>query len=312
MARHRGRTFRVKMPGPDIEIRADRILVEPGRKVRLDRDFDPGWTAGWTDKASARAKLEENVQELSRWQDLLWAQDRKALLIVLQAMDAAGKDGVIRHVMSGVNPQGCHVTSFKAPTSTELDHDFLWRCHAALPERGRIGIFNRSHYEEVLVVRVHPELLGSQRLPDEPSGDDVWDRRYEAINAFERQLVESGTHVVKFFLHLSKAEQKRRFLDRLDDPAKAWKFSVGDVRERGHWDLYRDAYERMLSRTSTPWAPWFVVPADHKWFTRLAVSEMIVATLKGMGLHYPRVDAAGRKALAEARKLLEDEKDEVD
>jgi len=237
-------------------------------------------------------------------QDMLYAQDRWSMLCVFQAMDAAGKDGAIKHVMSGVNPQGCQVHSFKAPSHEELDHDFLWRCACRLPERGRIGIFNRSYYEEVLVVKVHPEFLGPQRLPEGLVGKKLWDERYQDIRAFERHLARSGTVVLKFFLHVSRAEQRRRFMERIDEPEKNWKFSAADVRERAHWDAYMDAYETMIRETSSSFAPWFVVPADTKWYTRAVVAGAIVDALERLDLHYPKVDKAQRAELAAARKAL--------
>jgi PPK2 family polyphosphate:nucleotide phosphotransferase len=224
-------------------------------------------------------------------------------------LDAAGKDSTIKHVMSGVDPQGCQVTSFKAPSTIELDHDFLWRCARELPERGRIGIFNRSHYEEVLVVRVHREILAGQKLPAELVGKDIWKDRYESINGFERHLARNGTRIVKFFLNVSKEEQRKRFTERLDDPEKNWKFSLRDVLEREHWDDYMRAYEEAIAETSTKWAPWYVVPADHKWFTRLAVAQIVVSTLQELDLAYPPTDAARRREIAKARRVLAREKD---
>ncbi|MEO8347801.1 MAG: polyphosphate kinase 2 family protein, partial [Acidobacteriota bacterium] len=238
----------------------------------------------------------------------LYAQDRWSVLLVFQAMDAAGKDGTIKHVMSGINPQGCQVFSFKAPSHRELDHDFLWRHACDLPERGRIGIFNRSHYEEVLVVRVHPKILAGQHLPPALVGKDIWRKRYESINDFERHLAVNGTRILKFFLNVSKEEQRKRFLERLNDPEKHWKFAMGDVLERDHWNDYMRAYEDALSATSTEWAPWYAVPADHKWFTRLVVAQVVVAALEKLDLKYPKVDAKRKKEIAEARRFLEKEK----
>jgi PPK2 family polyphosphate:nucleotide phosphotransferase len=248
------------------------------------------------------------VKRLTELQDVLYAQDVHSLLLIFQAMDAAGKDGAIEHVMSGVNPQGCHVVSFKQPSDEELSHDYLWRCAKNLPERGRIGIFNRSHYEEVLVVRVHPQILQSQHLPARIKNDkDVWKNRFRQIRNFEDHLAENGTHVVKFFLNVSKEEQKKRFLSRIEEKEKNWKFSMGDVKERSHWDEYMNAYEEAIAATSTERSPWYVVPADKKWFTRLAVSEIIVQTLESMDLHYPEVTDEHKAELADAKKLLEKE-----
>jgi PPK2 family polyphosphate:nucleotide phosphotransferase len=282
--------------------------VEPGKKFRLG-GVDPADTGGLDlSKKDAQALLAEGIAKLTDLQTRLYAQDSWSLLIVLQAMDAAGKDSTIKHVMSGVNPQGCQVTSFKVPSAQELDHDFLWRCVRELPERGRIGIFNRSHYEEVLVVRVHPEFLAPQRLPPSLAGENIWKERYRSINDFERHLSENGTRVVKFYLHVSKEEQRNRFLERLDEPDKNWKFSLRDIEEREHWNDYMKAYEDAISATSTEWAPWYVVPADHKWYTRLVVAEIIVATLEEIGVDYPSVDAARKSEIAKARKLLASEK----
>jgi len=245
------------------------------------------------------------VKEL---QDMLYAQNIYSLLIVIQAMDAAGKDSVIEHVMSGVNPQGCHVVSFKAPSDEEQDHDFLWRCQRNLPERGKIGIFNRSHYEEVLVVRVHPEFLESEQIPDDvKNSKDIWEQRFRQIRNWEDTLFENGTHVIKFFLHVSKDEQKQRFLDRIDEPDKNWKFSSRDVKERAHWDDYMKAYSDAIEATSTENAPWYIIPADKKWFTRLAVSEVIVQKLESMGLKYPVLGAAEKADLQAAKRMLENE-----
>jgi PPK2 family polyphosphate:nucleotide phosphotransferase len=288
---------------------AESYRVEPGRRFRLARR-DPGETGGLDlSKEEARAMLAAGLEKLVDFQARLYAQDRWALLLVFQALDAAGKDSTIKHVMSGVDPQGCQVTSFKAPSTIELDHDFLWRCARELPERGRIGIFNRSHYEEVLVVRVHREILAGQKLPAELVGKDIWKDRYESINGFERHLARNGTRIVKFFLNVSKAEQRKRFTERLDDPEKNWKFSLRDVLEREHWDDYMRAYEEAIAETSTKWAPWYVVPADHKWFTRLAVAQIVVSTLQELDLAYPPTDAARRREIAKARRVLAREKD---
>jgi PPK2 family polyphosphate:nucleotide phosphotransferase len=273
-------------------------------------DFDPRDTASLSDrgkKAKARARdlLEQGIARLADLQDRLYAQDRWGVLVIFQALDAAGKDSTIKHVMSGVNPQGVQVSSFKVPSPQELDHDFLWRGVIRLPERGCIGIFNRSYYEEVLVVRVHPEILEGQRIPPELVDGRIWAQRYEDINAFERYLARNGFPILKFFLNVSKKEQKKRFLERLDEPEKNWKFSIGDVRERERWGAYRKAYQEAIAATSTPWAPWFVVPADHKWFTRLVVAGAIVAELEKLNLRYPKLDKAKRKELDAARRELE-------
>ena len=290
----------------ELELRLKHIMVPPGHKISLRKDYDPEFTAGFKDKKDARKKLEKNIAELAEYQDILYAQDTYALLLIFQAMDAAGKDGAIKHVMSGVNPQGCQVYSFKSPSAEELDHDYLWRTNKVMPERGRIGIFNRSYYEEVLVVRVHPELLDHQKIP--PSArENIWKRRYDQINNMEKYLSENGVVILKFFLNVSKEEQKKRFLERIDRPEKNWKFSTADAKERAFWDNYQQAYEDCLNRTSTEWAPWFVVPADNKWFTRLTVSEIIVRTLKRLNLRYPEVSEERRQELLEIRKLLEDE-----
>ena len=290
----------------ELELRLKHIMVPPGHKISLRKDYDPEFTAGFKDKKDARKKLEQNIAELAEYQDILYAQDTYALLLIFQAMDAAGKDGAIKHVMSGVNPQGCQVYSFKSPSAEELDHDYLWRTNKVMPERGRIGIFNRSYYEEVLVVRVHPELLDHQKIP--PSArENIWKRRYDQINNMEKYLSENGVVILKFFLNVSKEEQKKRFLERIDRPEKNWKFSTADAKERAFWDNYQQAYEDCLNRTSTEWAPWFVVPADNKWFSRLTVSEIVVRTLKRLNLRYPEVSEERRQELLEIRKLLEDE-----
>ena len=286
---------------------AERYLVEDGSKFRL-RDHDPADTGGLNNKKDAREGLDAGRQRLRDLQSVLYAQDRQALLLIFQAMDAAGKDSVIKHVMSGLNPQGCQVFAFKQPSEEELDHDFLWRTSRCLPERGRIGVFNRSYYEEVLIVRVHPHILQRQKLPQTQLGGDVWKRRYESINDLERHLARNGTVVRKFFLNVSREEQRQRFLARLDEPEKHWKFSVADVEERRHWDRYMEAYEDMIRHTSTPEAPWYVVPADHKWFTRLVVADAIIDTLESLDLRYPPVDEKKRAELDRARKLLESER----
>ncbi|MFN7986722.1 MAG: polyphosphate kinase 2 family protein [Thermoanaerobaculia bacterium] len=282
--------------------------IESGKKFRL-KDVDPGSTAGLKlEKDHAADLLEKGVEVLAELQDKLYAQDKRALLLVFQAMDAAGKDGTIKHVMSGVNPQGCQVFSFKGPSAEELDHDFLWRTNKCLPERGRIGIFNRSYYEEVLVVRVHPEILGRQKLPPEVVTKKVWQERYEDISSYERYLARNGVAVVKFFLHVSRKEQKKRFLERLEKPDKNWKFSLADAEERKHWDAYMEAYEDAIRATATPFAPWYVVPADNKWFTRLVVASAVIDALEQMDLAYPEVDEAKKAELAKARAALEGEK----
>jgi PPK2 family polyphosphate:nucleotide phosphotransferase len=282
---------------------AARYRVDDGRRLRL-RDHDPGDTAGIESKDQAAERLRKNVERLAEAQDMLYAQDRWALLLIFQAMDAAGKDSAIEHVMSGVNPQGCQVFSFKAPSAEELDHDFMWRTSKCLPERGRIGIFNRSYYEEVLVVRVHPELLRRQRLPETLITKDIWRQRFEDISAFERYLARNGVVLRKFFLNVSKKEQKRRFRKRLEEPEKHWKFAAADVAEREHWDDYMAAYQDLLRHTSAPHAPWYVVPADNKWFTRLVVSSAILDALDSLDLRYPALDDQKREEIERARALL--------
>jgi len=285
----------------------DRFLVRPNTKISLATDFNPADTADYKKKQDANGKLEQDIGRLAQFQDVLYAQNTYALLLIFQAMDAAGKDSTIKHVMSGVNPQGCQVFSFKAPSVEELDHDYLWRSMKALPERGRIGIFNRSYYEEVLVVRVHPELLAQQQLPQSAKTKDIWTRRFEEINNFERYLVNNGIVILKFFLNVSKQEQKQRFLDRINRPEKNWKFSMSDVKERQHWDSYMAAYEDVFNHTSTPWAPWHIIPADHKWFTRLAVADILCCQLEALDLAYPTVSQAHRQALGEAQAQLDAE-----
>lgn len=279
--------------------------IADGRRFRL-ADVDPGDTLDFDgkDKSRAEEELADQVEALSQLQERLYAHDRWALLTVFQAMDAAGKDSAIKHVMSGVNPQGCQVFPFKVPSSEELDHDYLWRCVRCLPERGRIGIFNRSYYEEVLVVRVHPELLDRQKLPPAVRSTTLFRERFEDVRNFERHLTRNGTAICKFFLHVSKAEQKKRFLARLDEPEKQWKFSAVDVRERKYWNQYMRAYEDAVRSTATDYAPWYVVPADHKWFTRLVVSSAIIDTLAGLDLRYPEQTAAAKQELAKARQEL--------
>ena len=292
----------------------DQIRVEPGKKINL-KDFDTRWTltselkdAGKEAvKEKAAAMLEANREELAKAQELLWASDIHSVLVVLQAMDAAGKDGIIKHVMSGINPQGCEVFSFKQPSAEELDHNFLWRFMCRLPERGKIGIFNRSYYEDVLVVKVHPEMIDAQKLPPGKRGDSFWQKRYDDINAFEHHLVRNGTLVLKFFLHISKDEQKKRFLERLDNPDKHWKFSEGDLAERAHWDDYNKAFEEAISATSTKWAPWYIIPADHKWVSRTLISDVLVTAIKSLKLEFPSVSEEKKAALVEARRQLEQE-----
>jgi len=277
--------------------------VDEGRKFRL-KDFDPGDTGHLHSKEHAHELLARGIVEMADQQDKLYAQDRWAVLLIFQAMDAAGKDGAIKHVMSGINPQGCQVYSFKTPSFEELNHDPLWRCVVRLPERGHIGIFNRSYYEEVLVVRVHPELLKNERLPAQVVTRDIWQRRFEGINNFEEYLTRNGVVIRKFFLYLSKKEQKQRFLERLERPEKNWKFSSADVHERAYWDDYMNAYEEMIVHTATKHAPWYVVPADNKWFTRVVVAAAIVETLQDLKVQYPKVDREKRKELRAAQAAL--------
>jgi PPK2 family polyphosphate:nucleotide phosphotransferase len=277
--------------------------IENGRYFRL-KDVDPSDTAHFHSEEHAKEQIQKDVDCLEDLQAKLYAQDRWSLLLIFQATDAAGKDGTIKHVMSGVNPEGCQVTSFKTPSDKELQHDFLWRTTVNLPERGHIGIFNRSYYEEVLVVRVHPAVLDAQKLPSEVVTKNIWKERFEDIHAFERHMARNGTVIRKFFLHLSKKEQKKRFLARLDEPEKHWKFSEADVREREYWDDYQGAYEEMIRNTASKHAPWYVVPADNKWFTHLVVSAAIVETLEELNLSYPKVDAAKLREIKAARKTL--------
>jgi PPK2 family polyphosphate:nucleotide phosphotransferase len=283
-----GKSFRLKQ-------------VDPADTLNLDSDQKP----------KAQQALTRSVEVMAKLQDKLYAQDRWAVLIIFQALDAAGKDGAIKHVMSGINPQGCEVSSFKAPSAEELDHDFLWRCAKRLPERGRIGIFNRSYYEETLVVRVHPNFLAAQKLPADVNNKELWKRRYHDIENFERYLVHNGILVLKFFLHVSKEEQRQRFLARIDDPGKNWKFSLGDVREREHFDEYMEAYEDTIRHTASKHAPWYVVPADNKWFTRLVVASAIVTNLKSLDLDYPVLNDEELQALQEAKKALVTDNAEV-
>ena len=293
------------------------LQVQPGHAAGLSKR-DTAWGGGKElahlhgkdgkgAKKRMKAELDTSRAEIDREQELLWANDRRSLLLVFQAMDAAGKDGTIKHVMAGVNPQGCRVTSFKQPSVLELDHDFLWRINRALPERGQIGIFNRSHYEEVLVVRVHPDWLERQQLPPGRRGPQFWKQRYESINDFEQHLDRNGTTIVKFFLHVSRQEQRRRFLDRLTEPGKEWKFSSADVAERQHWDAYMDAYEKAITATSTPWAPWYVIPADNKDLMRMLVAGVVVHTIRRMKLTFPTVSEEQHESNMEARRQLEAE-----
>src|ERR1700756_1093605 len=287
-----------------MEINSRDFRVPEGGRVKLDKwptKVEPVYKS----REHYQQLLGEHVSRLSSLQQLLYAFNRYAVLLIFQAMDAAGKDGAIKHVMSGVNPQGCQVFSFKHPSANELQHDFLWRTTRDLPERGHIGIFNRSYYEEVLIVRVHPEILKGEKTPPSLVGKDIWDERFEDIRGFERHMARNGTVIRKFFLHLSKKEQKKRFLARLDQPEKNWKFSANDIHERKYWDDYQDAYEDMIRNTSTKYAPWYVVPADNKWFTRLVISTVIVDALESLDLAYPKVDEAKLKELRAAKKLLE-------
>lgn len=284
----------------------DRFRVPPGTSVDLAQ-FSTDEIAPFVDKTEAQQKLADDVDTLAELQSKLYAQNVHAVLVVLQGIDASGKDGTVKHVMSGVNPAGCEVKSFKVPSAEELDHDYLWRYVRALPERGKIGIFNRSHYEEVLVVRVHPELLGRQHIHASKKREKLWATRFRDINNFEQYLTENGIAILKFFLHLSKEEQKKRFLARLDAADKSWKFSESDVRDRAYWDDYRRAFEDMLSHTSSDHAPWYVVPADRKWFTRVVVADVIARKMESLNLSYPELDRTGREALERARLLLENE-----
>ena len=285
---------------------AERFRISKGKNFRL-KDVDPDDTLEFTkeaDKPRAKEVLAMGVTALAELQDKLYAQDKWAVLLIFQAMDAAGKDGAIKHVMSGINPQGCQVYSFKSPSAEDLDHDYLWRCMKCLPNRGHIGIFNRSYYEEVLVVRVHPEFLAKAKLPPKLVGKNIWEERYEDIRNFEQYLARNGIIVRKFFLHVSKKEQKQRFLDRIDDPLKNWKFSSNDASERDYWDDYMKAYEEMIQGTATKEAPWYVVPANNKWFTRVIVASAVIETFDSLDLAYPKVDESKLKELAAAKKKL--------
>lgn len=281
------------------------LKAPPGKKIDLKKDYDPGFTGEWMNKEEAKQTLAEGVQRLAALQDKLYAQDNFAVLMVLQALDAAGKDSTIRHVMSGVNPQGVVVHSFKAPAGEEMDHDYLWRHFVTLPRRGNIGIFNRSYYEEMLVVRVHPEFIAGQKLPSQLKDKNIWRRRFEEVNNFEKYLVNNGIQVVKFYLNVSREAQKERFLERIMLPEKNWKFSLADVKERERFDDYLAAYEDMINHTSTRWAPWYIVPADNQWFSRLAVAEILIHTLESLNLAYPTVGEAQKEALLTAKKALE-------
>lgn len=288
-------------------MKQDRFIVPPNSKIDLNKDYNPADKADFLTKVDAKDRLEEGIERLAKYQDVLYAHNIYALLLIFQAMDAAGKDSTIKHVMSGVNPQGCQVFSFKAPSEEELDHDYLWRSFKALPERGRIGIFNRSYYEEVLVVRVHPEILERQQIQQSAKDKKLWKHRFEEINNFEKYLVNNGIVVLKFFLNVSKSEQKKRFLERIERPEKNWKFSNSDVKERAFWDDYMSAYEDVFNHTSTEWAPWYIIPADHKWFTRLVVADIIGDKLKSLNLSYPIVSEEQKRKLLEAKEMLENE-----
>ncbi|MGD1912026.1 MAG: polyphosphate kinase 2 family protein [Rivularia sp. (in: cyanobacteria)] len=282
----------------------DTFIIKPGSKISLKKDYDTAFTADYEEKSDAKIKLQNDIERLAKYQDILYAQNTYALLIIFQAMDAAGKDSTIKHVMSGINPQGCQVFSFKQPSSEELDHDYLWRSAKSLPERGRIGIFNRSYYEEVLVVRVHPKLFEKQQLPKDVKENHTWEQRFEEINNFEKYLVNNGIIILKFFLNVSKKEQKKRFMKRIELPEKNWKFSASDVRERGFWDDYMHAYEDTFRHTSTKWAPWYIIPADHKWFTRMAVADIICSKLKELKLKYPTVTEDHQRDILQAKEIL--------
>jgi len=292
-------------------IKYPEIIAAPGSGISL-KNYKSDYTGLFQSKHDAKEKLKGDTARLKKLQDKLYAHNRYALLLIFQAMDAAGKDGTIKHVMSGVNPQGCQVFNFKQPSTEELDHDYFWRIYKSLPERGRIGIFNRSYYEEVLIVRVHPELILKQQLPGKISlkniNPDFWENRYRQINAMERIWVENGIIVLKFFLHVSKEEQKRRFLERINDPDKNWKFSIDDIHERKYWNNYQQAYEEAITATSTEVAPWYIIPADHKWYMRTIVGDIIVQTMESLPLRYPKVTKAKREGILKAKKILEDEK----
>ncbi|MCL1495333.1 MAG: polyphosphate kinase 2 family protein [Pseudanabaena sp. Salubria-1] len=284
------------------------FIVQPERKISLTQDYDPSYKADHLKKSKAKGQLKEGIEALAEYQDVLYAQNTHAVLIIFQAMDAAGKDSTIKHVMSGINPQGCQVSSFKAPSTEELNHDYLWRCSKALPERGQIGIFNRSYYEEILVTRVHPEILKQRPLPVSIVDNDIWKRRFEEINNYEKHLVNNGTIILKFFLNVSKEEQKKRFLERINRPEKNWKFSENDAKERSFWDDYMSVYEDMFNHTSTEYAPWYIIPADRKWFTRLVVAGIIYTQLKELDLKYPTLSKEQHQELLNAKKILESQK----
>jgi PPK2 family polyphosphate:nucleotide phosphotransferase len=289
----------------------DKLRVEPGRKIDLLEDYDSGYTGSFLKKEDTEESIADGIRLLSDHQGRLWAQNTYALLIILQGLDASGKDSTIKHVMSGVNPQGVEVTSFKVPSAEELDHDYLWRNARVLPRRGTIGIFNRSYYEEVLVVRVHPELLDREQIPAQLKDKNIWERRYNEINCFENYLVSNGIIVLKFFLHVSREVQKKRFIERISEPEKNWKFSATDILERKYRDAYMAAYQDMLNATSTPHAPWYIIPADHKWFTRIAVTAVISDTLDLLRLSYPSVNSEDMKALLIAKQEMEEEDGQV-
>ena len=283
------------------------LIVPPGKKISLAKDYDPDYKAHYLNKSDSQGDLQEVIEALKHYQDMLYAQNTYSLLIIFQAMDAAGKDSTIKHVMSGINPQGCQVHSFKAPSPEELSHDYLWRCSKVLPERGKIGIFNRSYYEEILITRVHPEIMAQGQIPPSLMDKNLWKRRFEEINNFEKYLVQNGTVILKFFLNVSKKEQKKRFLERINRPEKNWKFSTNDAKERAFWDDYMTVYEDMFNHTSTEVAPWHIIPADHKWFTRLAVAGTIYAQLRDLNLHYPKVSEEKHQELLQAKIMLESE-----
>jgi len=287
-------------------VKHDPFIVSPDTKVAW-KQYDPTYKGHFKNKSQARRELQEHIEHLAKHQEVLYAQNTFALLIIFQAMDAAGKDSTIKYVMSGVNPQGCQVFSFGVPSAEELDHDYLWRYAKSLPERGRIGIFNRSYYEELLVVRVHPEFLNRQQLPPETTTNKIWKHRFEEINNFEKYLSRNGTVVLKFFLNISKTEQKKRFLDRINRPEKNWKFSASDLNERSYWGDYMTAYQDVFNHTSTEWAPWYIIPADHKWFTRLVVSDIICDRLISLKLSYPKVSKAHKTHLLKAKEKLEND-----
>ncbi|MEA5617771.1 polyphosphate kinase 2 family protein [Cronbergia sp. UHCC 0137] len=285
----------------------DPFIVSPGSKISLLKDYNPAYKDDVLEKSDGKKKFKTEIEQLAIYQHILYAQNTHAVLILFQAMDAAGKDSTIKHVMSGINPQGCQVFSFKMPSTEELDHDYLWRSVKALPERGRIGIFNRSYYEELLIVRVHPEILAKQNLPLIPENNQIWQQRFEEINNFEKYLTNNGVVILKFFLNVSKEKQKERFLERIATPEKHWKFSLSDVRERAFWDDYMEAYEQVFNHTSTEWAPWYIIPADTKWFTRLVVANIIRKKLQELNLQYPQVSEQHRQRLLQAKEVLEAE-----